>query len=362
MKIDLRQFAILMLVVVSSFISSCSRPGSGDSYIDSLGLDEIVIEPAQSINLEDWNILKVNSFAVFGDWVAIRGGDKRYAVSLLNLQTGENFGLAWRGRGPGEFVNPIGFDRKDSTLIIYDAASKVMVSIDIHKSSEKRIPVYDTLLIASPPVPPILKPHRLKSGMYITSAFSEEDHAWYGLRDSTGYLVASVLAPNFEPLQNMDANHYLSFVASSLYTSHPSGKKVCVASLMSAAISFSGIEENDLKEYHREEYNPPQIKNTASGTRMEGFTDGFEGLQSNDKYVYALYSGKKVENLKDDIAQARDCDYLIVYDWDADPVYLFRLQIPAYSISLSGDKLYALSNNPNLTMHIYKMPDFTVSR
>jgi len=72
---------------------------------------------------------------------------------------------------------------------------------------------------------------------------------------------------------------------------------------------------------------------------------GFQGLAVNKSYIFTLYSGKALDEHKEDY---KDCPHLFVLDWKGKPVKRFEITPEAKKLSIDHHEniLYLIAFNP----------------
>jgi len=60
--------------------------------------------------------------------------------------------------------------------------------------------------------------------------------------------------------------------------------------------------------------------------------NGFFDVAASDEHIYAIYSGKSF----DEAGLSLDhCEYLMIFDWDGNPVGCYKSNVPLYAICYS---------------------------
>ena len=60
--------------------------------------------------------------------------------------------------------------------------------------------------------------------------------------------------------------------------------------------------------------------------------NGFFDVATSDELIYAIYSGKSFEEAGPSLDE---CEYLMIFDWDGNPVGCYKLNVPLYAICYS---------------------------
>ena len=81
---------------------------------------------------------------------------------------------------------------------------------------------------------------------------------------------------------------------------------------------------------------------------------GFCAVDCDDKYVYALYSGKTFNKFG---TLNHHCENLLIYDWNGNPVKRYILDIPLYSMRYNREthSIYGIAYNPEGILIEYEL-------
>lgn len=80
---------------------------------------------------------------------------------------------------------------------------------------------------------------------------------------------------------------------------------------------------------------------------------GFSEMVSDSTHVYLLYSGKNIRKHGED---AYNCNELLVYDWEGNPVSRYHVQKSLREMAIHGDIVYGLSREKEAIVYLYKLP------
>ena len=136
-----RPSALMCLSLLLAF--GCSN-ASEDKFLASIDLTPVILEPHDSIDLEQFKWQLPTDLIKYGDSFIVKTDMREYCLSLLSGDR-EPLNLIRLGRGPGEMVQSPGLQFYDNKVICYDFAAKTLVSVDIDKSRKMGKPVFDTL-------------------------------------------------------------------------------------------------------------------------------------------------------------------------------------------------------------------------
>ena len=119
---------------------------------------------------------------------------------------------------------------------------------------------------------------------------------------------------------------------------------------VSPSLSFSKVDAGILREYKRYSNAPCGITN---GRVTGEFRSAFNGIDSDDKYVYVLYSGNR---MRGGTLPSNECRHLIVYDWDGNPVKRYILNRNVCSVHIDSGTLWCASTYPESCVYRFDMP------
>ena len=333
------------------FFTACNER-EHDRYLRSFPFIGKAISPVESLDIERYDIFFPRNVLKIGDCFALSEFNGSYNLSILNPSTGRKVELFRRGRGPGEMVNASSLHTRNNRAILYDRSSSCCVSVDILSSFNEGKPVLDTIAVFGEFAS---RPTRLcfTDELFISCDVLSPG-SWYCSYDNSGRVLSKVQAIDFDVLQGCDSDFVSSLHLSSVYTADPSGTRICVANVASAALSFSRLENGILSEYKRYEITPPEVSFRGQyAVNSPDALDFFHGIDSDEDYVYLLYSGRKTFN-KDSIPSF-ECNHLLVYDWDGLPVKRFELSHNVSSIHVVGNRIYCGTSYPHAQILVYEL-------
>lgn len=330
-------------VYISLLILLCSCRSGSDEYIGSLKCKRIALSPSKEIALSEFDVLAPRAIRMFGDIAAITCSNGDHNLVLIDLPTMEQRRVIHRGRGPGEMIIPASFHESDGKGILYDPNMSVCVSIDVEETYNTGEAVMDTIGLFSKSN---LKPYYFcKAGEGFVSGNALDDGVWYSYFDSSGKVLSNVRAISFPEIQGTGLDFRRSLMLSSVYASSPDARKVCVANVATAALSFADNNGGVLTEYKRYDISPPIMISKAYGTVFSPDSkDYFRDIYATNDKVYLLYSGNPLQGGDIPSYEGR---YVVEYDWDGRVCRLIELSHTISSFYLQGDNLIALTTFPD---------------
>lgn len=345
---------LLLVFLLVSLFWGCDADRSQDAYLASLPKSAGVLQPTDSLDLEQFELVLPSHLVKYDHWLIIKQVQAKNNLAIINLDTHSKMETLRVGRGPGEMLQGAIAYLDGSKLVLTEANALTAVSMDLALLQEGYIPPLDTIGNFKSVRTATSRFRKVRGGYLSTSRRGE---AWYSLWDADGFVGNAIERPYVAGLESASLSSIASFYASSLLTVHPDGSRACVALVGMAALSFSVIENRELKEVKRYEYNEPAVTHAAGESYIsrEEMLDCFHGIASNKDYVYLLYSGKK-KIADENSAPSYECNHLLVYDWDGNFVARYNLSKPVMDIALDGNELYCLTQYPSDKLYVYRLP------
>ncbi len=333
--------------LLSALVISCVK--EKDHFLRTLSLAPVPLEAVDSINIDRFNLFQARSVvALDSSWILLSSVKGDYKLMFLNLCTSEHFFAIRKGRGPGEMINGNSLHRYGDGAAFYDSNNATCVKISLNKTAAGSSIAIDTIgVFNSGPSKPVFMT-TCGSGGFISGNLTD-DKVWYSYYDSTGCILSDIDMLQLDEFA-AGGDTRISWMLSSVYTSDPEGKRVCVANVISPSLSFSKVDAGILREYKRYSNAPCGITN---GRVTGEFRSAFNGIDSDDKYVYVLYSGNRIRG---GTLPSNECRHLIVYDWDGNPVKRYILNRNVCSVHIDSGTLWCASTYPESCVYRFDMP------
>ncbi len=337
---------LAIAVIIAAMVGSCQT--EQDKYLCTLKMESVPLEYIDSINVDQFNLFQARDIVSFGDgWIALSSveGDKK--LLFLNTETMEHFFAIRKGRGPGEMINGSSLHKYKDGAAFYDSGNATCIKVELKNISDEPQIIIDTIGIfkAGPSKP-----------VYMTSCGTDgfisgnllDDKVWYSYYDNMGHIISNVKALEIDEFPT-GGDNTISQMISSVYASKPDGTRVCVANVICPSLSFSKVESGKLYEYKRHSNAPSGIHN---GRLTVESKSAFNSIDADDKHVYILYSGHKISG---DVLPVNECEHLIVYDWDGNPVKHYQLNRNVCSVHIDGQSLWCTSTYPESCVYRFKI-------
>ena len=231
----------------------------------------------------------------------------------------------------------------------YDAPSKVYKEISIPNDSGS-IYIKKTINFET------------QSYRVIKTAFNQfiglsgQDELFVLMNDSGKVINTFFEYPYSSPYEQSIPNRIRSMAYQGFLVANPQKTKCIYASMDGEIIHFYDIKKNHISLIRKIEkvypkYNPETKGESYSTAGNWENLVGYISVTASDKYIYALYSGKKLENLKDGNSISLSARQVRVFDWSGELIETYILDVDCRYINIS--------NNDNMLWGMALMPDIT---
>lgn len=343
-----RHWLIALAVVI---ISGCSRnPVCGiDGFYDASTL-----ELKDSIELEDRNILNPHhiyfkdGFLIFN---SIRGERE---IQLLNLSTDEVTEYHVIGQGKNEMANYHTVNTADENMYLFADNHRghvYSVSLDSLRLNPKK----DYELLYSLPV--------AKGGLFLRFMDLPEHVVGIGLLKGgrfgvfdkdTDAFKEQMEYPENEAIKPLEYLHKGALFSRTLMAVDGTGKRM-VATCFGLMDFYSVSDDGDLSLLKSNHYHFPLFETGTNGPAVifkKEDRAGITGICTDKNYVYGLYSDKTIAEYGEG---AYNAPYLLVWDWNGNPVKAYELPKPLYGFALDGNTIYGLSREESPKVYILEL-------
>lgn len=293
------------------------------------------------IDLEEFDILKPVAAIRKDESYMIWDLNNEKLLHLVDFNTKNVIRGIKKGSGPGEVVAIIDLQFKEDNFFIFDP--------DRQKINRVYISCDTTLMLKE--VEDIDSDKRLFAvnyqGSHLIATGLFED-AWFVSLKKNGEIISKADFPTFEETDNTTGMERSMLYISTHIANKPDKKKVVAATQNFGVLSFFNyINGSILEEYKQIKYYGPKFTLPGRGgiAWSKDGRVGFCGLDCDDEYVYALYSGRTYTEYG---MQNHYCEHLLVYDWDGNPVKHYVLDIPLFSMKYDKENntIYGIGYNP----------------
>ena len=262
-------------------------------------------------------------------------------VKVINLNSKElvaEFGK--KGRGPNE-INYMGnawINDFENSIEIFDINNKVINCLSLDSINKLDLKFAEKIAIKPPPkeLGTIIYSRicRLSDSLFIASGLLENGR--FALFNNSGeYLKAfddfDFYGEEFSPFSNVEKGIALqgAFTGKQLYG------KFAFATSKSACIQVYKTNGQDVEVVKKANYYiapPKKISNTIA-TSSE-IPLAFIDITSSEDHIFVLYSGKSIAQ---DNLNAENCNTILVYDWEGNPIEKIEIDISVSRISYNKE-------------------------
>ena len=263
-----------------------------------------------------------------------------------------------RGQGPGEFIFPSSIQYLDiNSFGIYDSGANSYKEVSFDENKHSAIIKNETVFNNR-----YFKVIKTKSNQYIGLS---QENGMFHLINSNGEIKDVLFEYPYkdnEELSNND-NKTRSMAYQGLLAINPNKTKVVYTSSNGEIIHFYNIENDKISLINKVENNFPAYSVVAGPGFSAAQIDfkntimGYISISASDKFIYALYCDKKIEELVNNNIITKESTILRVFDWKGNLINSYDLDIPCIQICISNDEktLWALALTPEIAPVIFKL-------
>jgi hypothetical protein len=252
-----------------------------------------------------------------------------------------------RGQGPEDFIRPYPIQYINEDVFgAYDISSQTYKEIAIPKGGvEYPTHIINYVTFESQPFQVIKTAYNQYVGL-------SADENLIILMDSVGKKQATFFEYPYRDKNEQAIDPHLRAMAyQGIFAANP-GKTQCVyASLDGEIIHFYNIQKDNISLIRKIENVYPSYKceNNAVVINVKNRV-GYISLSATDQFVYALYSGKTLEEMSNANGFLLESTQVRVFDWTGEIVQTYTLDVPCRYISVSNDgkKLWAIALIPDI--------------
>lgn len=342
---------LIISILILFVLSACS--GKDDSIfsdfprtmglqvLDSLDLEEREILNPHYIHYKD-------SFLVFHSMT----GDKD--LQFWNLRTNLVTVRHVIGQGANEMPryvvahtdNPASFRFAD-----YRRGKIYEMDLDkLHKDTTVRHSLVYQLPIEEGELP--LRFYEMGDYVFGVGLFS--DGRIYVFNKRTQQAKVCMDYPSHERIAPLDYRHKGALFSGTVMTGN---QNTLVLACFGLIDFYEILPDGSLKLKREHHYSLPEFQTAEIGRAVTFQRDdifAIADIASDERFVYALYSGK---NIKESDTDAYNCPHLLVYDWEGNPIVHCLLSKPLYGFSLGDGMLYGLSREVNPIVYVYSLKE-----
>lgn len=341
-------WSVAMLVVLTS---GCGRPSvcgiEGFARVSTLSVkDSIVLDDKDILNPH--HIYYKDGFLIFN---SIRG---KREIQLLNLKTGDVTEYHVIGQGKNEMMNyhTVSTSSENMYLFADNHTGKVYgVCLDSLRQNPKKS--YE-LMYSLPVSKGRLFFRLMDMPAHVVGIGLLEGGRFGVFEKGTDIYKEQMEYPEDDAIRPLDYIHKGAVFSRTLMASDGTGKRM-VSTCFGLMDFYSVSEDGDLRLLKSNHYHFPQFETGTNGAAVifrKEDKAGLTGMCADEHHVYTLYSDKTMAEYGEDAYHA---PYLLVWDWDGNPVRAYRLPVGLYGFALDGKTLYGLSREGSPMVYVLEL-------
>jgi len=335
---------ILFFILLLSSCKNQSTKDGIDSYFDrtvSLEYDQVLL--SDFIWGHPLDLLVTDSVLFVYDEKNSSG-----LFHILNIKNPiEVLSFGKKGQGANEFIMPFDFQTiNDNKIAIFDYMRKSLYMIDLFQVQDQNynfpIIAKDTI-IGTIKMLPSIHNSLVKLGFYDDCMFRLDMNSQHEKKYGE------------YPYKDLDEkrieNRMRGMAYQGMIRLNPNRDKFVFGINRADIIYFYQIQPEEiilrkLYELTYPKYKPDVNGESRSAAIAANNNRTFISIYTSNKYVYALYSGK---NMQDSGMKSLEGDVVYIFDWEGNPIKKLNLNIPVTLICVNNEnsELYAFSNMPD---------------
>jgi len=324
--IILTKIFVVAGIVIS--LISCNRGQADNESVFENEIEYIPISTDQQFLFD--NIYRPRKMRMIGDLILV--SDLQNSPSFHILETGSDGSLAYlrgegtEGRGPGEFQLVEDFIETDSLVYVYDGGQLKLISYykDMtpapHDDIQMRINGRPITMNA------LTNERFVAGGLFFNDRFQIFNTSGEIILNGGEQIVFNV---DFTP-QQLGTSWY------SFSVTHPKKDLVYIFSLNADLIEKYNAVGDLLKRIQGKNFGLPKRTLEVVNGQQHAVDDGskvsYLWIDSDENYIYALYSGELREDL-----DGLSANKVHQFDWDLNLVQAYEMDHDTYMFSVDGN-------------------------
>ena len=279
-------------------IGSCNRPKLDDYFnfpvqvVSLPGPEEVLHPEIVSFELSKFYEFWIDSCYF---WARLAGPSEDILLAA-DITTGQEIGhFGKKGRGPQEFLNPMGFDLVNGHLNIFDVMNTMVYDLNLRESLENKTESFSSITPldrGTNDYLPLLSIHRMGDSLIVLDTgaiptsqdlYNIPDYAMYDLR--TGKRIKDFNVFRSVPLSNSKKESKHVNVKSRLLLADctlPDEKGICFVMKYFPQINFFSIKDRTIKGV--------RITELSDKALVNGFLH-YNSVTAYEDKIYAVYVG-----------------------------------------------------------------------
>ncbi len=312
------------ILLLSLICISCSKENGLDMPPSEYFKSVEDIEGHVVMTFDDYGIYRPTSIIMNNDDIYVQNNDEDM-ICVINQSTNKKKTLLKRGEGPAEALNISYITRSDNAVITAECNKRCIIEIPFRSQ--------ETVFS---PLPPDYGAYtsaiKGQEGFITLGCFKEGRYMYYKPeKEKTAFFGDYRVHNKHKKLNNLTKS--LIYISSKL-AMKPDMTRFVAINFNNGIIDINKINKDSIinlkqLDFH---YQDISVEGSADNPRVatrRSNKNGFYDVATSDKHIYTIYSGKSFE----EAGRSTDhCEYLMIFDWDGNPVGCYKLNVPLYTI------------------------------
>ena len=314
----------IFLLVLTLFHFSCSNERGMNMHPTKYFETVAYLEGSEILSFDDFGIYRPTSFVMHDDFIYVQNRDEEM-ICAINRSTNAMEPLLKRGEGPGEALNISYITMSDNAVISVECNKRYIIEIPFHSHKAEFTPL--SFDVGSPTS--IIKG---RDGYVMLGSFKAGRYMYYRPSvDKTGFFGNYRVHYKYIRLDNFTKS--LMYISSKLAIK-PDMTRFVAINFNNGVIDINGIQRDSIVnlkqlDFHYQEIRIDGSKDNPRVATKRSNKNGFFDVTASDEHIYAIYSGKSFEEAG---LMLDHCDYLMIFDWEGNPVGCYKMNVPLYAI------------------------------
>ncbi|MFI3261434.1 MAG: BF3164 family lipoprotein [Rikenellaceae bacterium] len=344
----------IRLLCILFLVLSCNN---SNNKLNELFTESIDVSSENFIGME--NLADPRNLLIIEDMLLICNEKKTPLIEIYDLSSKKiinSFLSLGQGNNEVLTVGNVQYDNQNKQLLVADLFKRKIFSYKVNDISKK---------IKFKPV--VLYERGENSHLLFDKLYSNNDYLIAESRDPKGRIILMDKAgseigyyldyPSKDIVdENLNDNHNSKLYASTI-TINPSLGKVALATYSAGMIDVCKIEKDSIVPiWNHTEFYPQGIMIVPMGdetavAHTQKSRSGFKGISSSDNYVYALYSGKLLEDKTYPYGEV-----IYVASWDGKDTYKIKLDKSISRLAVDANDEYIYGITPEMDIVRFPIP------
>jgi hypothetical protein len=328
-------FSLFSIFIISFIFFSC---GNKTKQKESFPREKNIV-------FEDMNLKEQLGIALFmksiGNYLVVTEKNIETQVQLIDKKTKASHLFGQTGEGPGRLLQAYNIMPIDDKRVgIYDVQKRTLFGFNIDSVIQLNSACLPEVLIKEIPSFP-MSVDRLSDSVYVSLGLMSELKRFTLLNNQGEVISMEGALPEKKQEQISDFVHAFAYYGK--LTTNPKESKIAVCTNYAGIIQFYDCKTKEvrlIKEYNSFLADYTERDGNFAPTPQTRW--GYLSMDSNDKYVFALYSGmNQVQNSDGAFLYSNT---IHVYDWEGNKICKLLLNDQIKIICVDDTHLYGYSS------------------